>query len=138
MNDSSIVNSKQVFQKALKLSIISMIGYAIIGGVVGYLWLGDPGLYSFIIGAILTLLFSGLTIISILIASNFQVGGFFGIVLGSWLLKLVLFILALFFLKDQPFVDNLAVFVALVGAILVTIVIDAYTVFSSRMPYVSE
>lgn len=136
MNTIPTSNAQRVFKKALKLSVIAMIVYAIAGALIGYFWLGMPGLWSFVIGAVITLCFSGLTVASILIASRFDVGGFFGTVLGTWLIKLVLLIVTLFFLKDQPFIDNLAIFIALVCAIVITLSIDTWAVLSGRIPTV--
>ncbi|MGB3414673.1 MAG: hypothetical protein WBA28_08165, partial [Microbacteriaceae bacterium] len=85
----------------------------------------------------LTLLFSGVTIVSIMVASKYDVALFFGIVLGSWLLKLVIFVVVLALVRDQPFINNLALFIALVVAIVANLSIDSYVALKSRMPYVN-
>lgn len=132
------MNSRAVLGKALRFNVLAMIVLAIVGGIAGYFWLGLPGLWSFVIGAGLTLLFSGVTIASIMIAAKFDVALFFGVVLGSWLLKLVIFIIVLALVRDQPFIDNLALFIALVIAIAVNLGIDSFVVLSARMPYVTN
>ena len=132
------MNSRAVLGKALRLNIFAMLLLAIVGGVAGYFWLGVPGLLSFIIGAVITLIFSGVTIVSIMVAGKFDIALFFGVVLGSWLLKLIIFIVILALIRDQPFIDNVALFIALVVAIAVNLGIDSFAVLSSRMPYVTN
>lgn len=58
--------------------------------------------------------------------------------MGAWLLKMVLFIAAILLLRDQPFINPVALFIALVVAIVGTVIIDAYVVVTSRMGYVSD
>jgi hypothetical protein len=63
---------------------------------------------------------------------------FFAVVMGTWILKFVLFLLAIFLLKDQPWVSTFALFVTLIGGVIVSLITDVTVVAKSRMPYASD
>jgi hypothetical protein len=50
---------------------------------------------------------------------------------------MVLFIVAIIALRDQPFIDPVVLLVSLIVAIVGTVTIDAVVVARSRMSYVS-
>jgi len=111
--------------------------------VVGYLVAGGPGLVSGLIGAGLTALFMGFTALSIVLAarvSKDEVSStlFFGIVLGVWLLKFVVFIVILVLLRDQPFVQPMVMFVSILVAVIGSLVVDVVAYVRARVPYVGD
>jgi hypothetical protein len=132
------VNTSQILARVLKYTGILAIVLAVVGGVLGYVLAGSDGLVSVLLGTAVAIVFAAITAISLMIAIKFEIAAFFGIVMGSWLLKMVLFITAILLLRDQPFINDVALFVALVVAIVGTVVIDAYVVMTSRMGYVSD
>ena len=69
---------------------------------------------------------------------RYDIVAFFGIVMGAWLLKFVLFIVLAVVLRDQPWIDPTVLFVTLVAGVIGTLVIDLVVVAKSRMPYVSD
>jgi uncharacterized membrane protein YczE len=73
-----------------------------------------------------------------LIAVRYSMVAFFGIVMGTWLLKFALFLVLAFVLRAQPWVTLLALFLALIASILVSLVVDVVAVAKSRMPYASD
>jgi len=73
-----------------------------------------------------------------LVAIRFRLAGFFGIVMGLWLVKLVLFIGLLVLVRDQPFVNDVVLFLSLVVSIVGTLVIDALVVVRGRMSHASD
>lgn len=132
------MNTSQILSRVLKYTGILAIVLAVVGGILGYLLAGSDGLISVLLGTVVAIVFAAVTAISLQIAIKFEIAAFFGIVMGAWLLKMVLFIAAILLLRDQPFINPVALFVALVVAIVGTVAIDAYVVFTSRMGYVSD
>jgi hypothetical protein len=132
------VNVSQILTKVLKYTGLLAVLLVVVGGTIGFLVDGTDGLVSVLLGTAVAILFSAVTAASMIVAVKFQLAAFFGIVMGSWLLKMVLFIAAILLLRDQPFINDVALFVALVVAIVGTVVIDAYVVMTSRMGYVSD
>lgn len=132
------MNTSQILSRVLKYTGILAVVLAVVGGILGYVLAGSDGLVSVLLGTAVAVLFAAVTAISLMIAIKFEIAAFFGIVMGAWLLKMVLFVVAILLLRDQPFINPVALFVALVVAIVGTVVIDAYVVVTSRMGYVSD
>lgn len=132
------MNTSQILSRVLKYTGILAVVLAGVGGILGYVFAGTDGLISVLLGTVVAVVFAAVTAISLMIAIKFEIAAFFGIVMGAWLLKMVLFIAAILLLRDQPFINPVALFIALVVAIVGTVIIDAYVVVTSRMGYVSD
>ena len=63
---------------------------------------------------------------------------FFGIVMGGWILKFVVFIAILFILRGQPWIEPAVFFVALVVSVLASLAIDVVVMLRMRVPHVSD
>jgi len=63
---------------------------------------------------------------------------FFVIVLGSWMLKFVLFIVIVLLLRGQPWTNGTVLFLSIVAAVIGTLVVDVVVVARTRMSYVSD
>ena len=93
-----------------------------------------------LIGAVIFLV---LTPISVLVANRWYgkemfATVFFGIVMGGWLLKLVIFIVAIVILRGQSWVVPEVIFLSLVAGIVVSLVIDGVAFTRLRVPHVSD
>ncbi len=138
-----VPSSEPVLRNVLKWGGFLAIGIAVVGAVVGYLFAGWIGVTSALIGTAMAVVFLGITAASILLANRFfgsdiYVPVFFGIVLGGWLLKFVLFIILAFALKGQPWINPAVMFLTLIAGVLGSLVVDVLVVFRSRMPYASD
>jgi len=111
---------------------------AVAGGIAGWLVAGAEGLLSALVGTAMALVFLGLTSVSILLAFDRGVGGFFGIVMGAWLVKFVLFLILAMLLRDQPWIQPVVLFACLVAAVLGTLAVDLIVIARSRLPYASD
>ena len=58
--------------------------------------------------------------------------------LGTWLLKFVVFLAAVFWLGNQERLDRLVLFITIVASVFASLVTDLVVVARSRMPYVSD
>jgi hypothetical protein len=132
------VNVSQILTKVLKYTGLLAVLLVIVGGTIGFLVDGTDGLVSVLLGTAVAILFSAVTAASMIVAVKFQLAAFFGIVMGSWLLKMVLFIVALLVLRDLSFINPVALFISLVVAIVGTVAIDTLVVTKSRVGYVSD
>jgi len=130
--------SAALFAKALKLSALLAASVAVVGGVLGFLFFGLPGLYSALIGAGISALFGSMTIASIRIGSKLPLGGFYGMVLGGWLIKLLLFALLLAALQSASFISGPMFFFSVVASVLGGLAIDSYLVLSAKLPAVEN
>ena len=138
MAEKRLPSSVPVLRRALLWGLVANAGIAIVGGVWGLLAADGSGAVSAVIGAAMGFVFLGLTAASVLIAVRYSMVAFFGIVMGTWILKFVLFLVLAFVLKAQPWVNLMALFLALIASIVVSLVVDVVAVAKSRMPYASD
>jgi hypothetical protein len=127
-----------VLKRALLFGGIFAVVLALVGSLVGYLTAGGIGVTSALIGAAMAGVFLGITALSVLMASRFDILAFFGIVMGAWLLKFVVFLVLAVILRDQPWIQSTVLFLTLVVGVIGTLVVDLVVVAKSRMPYVSD
>lgn len=130
----TISTTNQVFSRVLKLGTILIAVIAVVGGALGYLFAGTNGLTSALIGSGLALLFVSMTALSVQLGAKLPLAGFFGVVMGGWLLKLVGFIITLALLKSADFINGPVLFFTIVGSVLGALAIDAVVVLRSRIP----
>ncbi len=130
-------NPQTVFTKVLKLGTLLIVSIAILGSAIGFFAAGLPGLFGALAGAAIALVFVSLTALSVLVGSKLSLGAFYGIVLGGWLLKMVLFMIAISVLLQIEDLNGVAVFGTLVPSILGSLAVDAYVVTKSKIPAVS-
>jgi hypothetical protein len=131
-------SSTQVFAKALKLSALLVVSVAVICSIIGYLVVGVDGLWTALIGAAIALVFTSLTVLSVLFGARLPLGGFYGLVLGGWLLKIVLFALLMAALQRMDFIHGPTLFFAIVLGVLGSLSIDSWVVLRSRIPTIDS
>lgn len=136
-------SSNPILRRALVLDGFVALGIAVVGGVIGFIVDGGVGLISALIGTALAVIFMGVTAATILLANRFSgsdmfVGAFFGIVLGGWMLKFVVFLIVVFLLKDQSWVNPVILFLSVIVGVIGSLIVDVMVMLKSRMPYVSD
>ena len=131
-------SSTQVFAKALKLSALLVVSVAVICSIIGFLVVGIDGLWTALIGAAIALVFTSLTVLSVLFGARLPLGGFYGLVLGGWLLKIVLFAALMAALQRMDFIHGPTLFFAIVLSVLGSLGIDSWVVLRSRIPTIDS
>lgn len=132
-----------VFKRILVWGGFLALTIAVIGGGLGFLVAGMPGVMSALLGTAMSILFMGITAGSILLALKISgepvsLALFFGIVMGGWLLKFVVFLVAVFALKGQPWIEPGVLFLSIVAGVIGSLVIDLVAIAKSRVMYVSD
>jgi hypothetical protein len=132
-----------VLRKVLLYGGILALAIAVVGAVVGGLVAGGTGVVSALIGTAMAVVFMGITAGSILLANRFAgresaIGAFFGIVMGGWLLKFVVFLVLILVLKDQPWIDAMVLFLSIIAGVIGSLLVDSVVVMRSRMSYASD
>lgn len=135
------MKSAPILTRALVYGAVLTAVIAVLGSAIGYVVAGMPGLVSALIGAGLTAIFMAFTAVSILLASRATTDDpsstlFFGIVLGAWLLKFIVFIAILLVLRAQPFLEPVVFFFAIIAAVIGSLVVDVLAFVRARVPYV--
>ena len=135
--------SNPVLRRALLWGGVLAAVIAVVGGIIGFAVAGSEGLVSALLGTLIAVVFMGITAGSILLANRFAgsdvfVGAFFGIVLGGWLLKFILFIVLVVVLRDADWLNPVVLFLSIVAGVIGSLVVDVLVVARSRLPYASD
>ena len=136
-------SSQAILARALRVAALAGLVQIVILGAIGWFVAGQPGLFGALLGSALSVVFLGLTALSIIIGnrfinSDFFVVLFFVIVLGTWLLKFIAFIVAALLLRDQPWLNPTVLFISIIAGVLISLIVDVVVVAQSRLPYVSD
>jgi Zn-dependent protease with chaperone function len=135
--------SQPVMLRALRWGAISTVALIIVAGGIGYLVADTPGLWGGVVGALFSGLFVALTAGSIafgnhFIDRSFYLPAFFGIVMGSWVLKFIIFLVAAFILTGQEWLNLRTLFVTIVVGVVLSLALDVWIMLTSRIPTVSD
>lgn len=130
---------RPLFRRILVQGAVLALALAVVGGVVGFLVAGGPGLTGGLIGAVMSVVFCGLTAVSVLLAIRFSggqmiSGAFFGTIMGMFLVKFVLFIVVLVLLKDRDWVNTPVLAIAIIVGVIGSLVIDVTVIAKGRVP----
>jgi hypothetical protein len=132
-----------ILTRALRYGAFVAAAVAVVGGLIGFLVSGIPGLVGALVGAGLSAVFLGLTAISILVGGRAARGDgtspvFFAVVLGVLGLKLVLFLVFALWLRGQTFLDPRVFAFTAIVAVIGSLVGDLLAFSRARVPYVSD
>lgn len=137
------ISSTPVLRAALTWGgLIGVVLVAASAGV-GALVAGGDGALSGAVGASVGIVFPALTAVTILVGNRWYGSPsylqiFFGVVLGGWLLKFVLVIVALMVLLNVEWMVTGVFFWALVAAAIASLVVDLIVMSRMRLPAVSD
>jgi hypothetical protein len=130
--------SNDMFRRVVILGVSLSGGIALLGGLIGFFVAGTNGLVSALIGASLTAVFGTLTALSVWFGSKLPLGGFFGLVLGGWLVKIIGFAFVIAALTEATFINGPVLFFTLVAAIFGTLAVDTVVVLKARIPVIGD
>ncbi len=128
---------RDVFRRALRDMLALVAVVAVLGVGIGALVAEPPsaGVWGALIGVAITLLFSGTTVLSMLVTAGSSPVRMAGVVLGSWLAKMVLLIVLLVVLRDLQFYDRRVLVAVLLAGVLGSVLVDYRAVVKGRIPY---
>lgn len=135
--------SNRVFRTSLLwggvLTVVLAAGGAIVGGIVD----DSRGAVSALLGALVAAFFFSFTAISILVAnrqskSELFVPLFFGIVMGGWIVKFVVFLVLAWVLRQQPWINEKVFFLTMIVGVLCSLVIDVVVAMRTRIPHTGD
>jgi hypothetical protein len=137
------VSVTPILTRALRYGAILALAVALVAGVIGLVVAGVPGLLGGLFGALLAAIFLGLTAGSMLFAGRIAKGDttgptFFGIVLGAWFLKLVVFVIVAILFGRLHWVDPYVFFFSVIAAVIGSLIADVVAFARARVPYVSD
>lgn len=137
------LSSTPILRTTLIWSAGVMVALALIAGVFGFIVADSAGLVSGVVGVLVAATFFALTAASILFANRWfgdplYVPIFFGVVLGGWMVKLGLFLVAILILREQPWIEPLVFFFSLIASVMAALIVDVVVLTKMRVPHASD
>lgn len=132
----TVQTSSQAWRSAMRKGILAWAAMTVALGAVGYLRSEQSGLWGALLAGVLAGSFFALTAVVAALTTNLDVQYLGFAVLGSWLLKIVVLLGALFWLRGQDFYDRPIFFITLLLETVVLLVLEAVLVTRAPVPYV--
>lgn len=123
-------------KRALKLGGWALVALTIVSLAV---WGGMrdlPGIWGVLLGAAIGGGFVLLTVVSVLLTSNTTPATTMTVVLGSWLVKLLVLMGILAWLRTMTFYDTTAFAVTVIAALVVVLATEVWGIMTTRTLYV--
>jgi hypothetical protein len=138
VSNAFTTGSAQLFKRVLGWGGALIGAIAIVAGLIGWLVAGTDGLFSALAGAIIALGFVSLTALSVWIGGRLNLGAFYGVVLGGWILKIVIFLAVIAVLRHATWVNGPTLFFTLTASVLGSLAIDSWVFLKARLPISGE
>ena len=132
----SAQTSAQAASQALRKGLLVWLALSAGATGLGYVMLSTAGLWGALLGAVLAGVFFSVTAIVAVKTSNMDVQYLGFAVLGSWLLKILLLIGALAWLRTQDFYSRPAFFLTLLVQTFALLIVEARILTRAPVPYV--
>lgn len=127
---------RRPLQRALRYGVIALVVLTIVSlAVWGYLR-AMPGVWGVLLGAGIGGGFVLLTALSVLATAKTTPATTGAVVLGGWLVKIVVLLIIMYFLRDMVFYDKVAFLVTIVLALIVVLACEVRGVLSTNTTYV--
>jgi Ca2+/Na+ antiporter len=132
----TVQTSAQAGRSALRKGLLAWAILTVALSAIGYLVSGESGVWGALLASVLAGSFFALTGVVAALTANLDVQYLGFAVLGSWLLKIVVLLGALFWLRGQDFYDRPIFFITLLLETIVLLVLEAVLVTRAPVPYV--
>jgi hypothetical protein len=129
--------ARAVFRTALRDMLLLLAVLLVLGVGLGYLLAGLPGVWGALIGVGLALLFSGTTVVSMLLTAHSPATTMAAVVMGAWLGKIVVLIAVLALLRGEDFYHRGVLAAVLFAGVIGSALLDLRAVRAGRVPYVT-
>jgi len=130
------LEERRAYKKALTWIGLLIAALAVGGTAIGYGIAGLPGVWGALIGTALAGLAGASTIWSVSQTIGAPSTTIATSVFGTWLVKIVILIAALAFLRGRTFFNSHVLFTVLVLGVIGALVVESLAVHRSRMHYV--
>lgn len=124
-----------ILRQALRWAVALTVVVAVVGSLVGWFVAEVPGVWGALMGAGLTLVFCGATIVAMMMTTHSNPTTMTAVVVGTWFVKVVIVLGLVIAVRDATFYDKPVFVGTVVIAVIGTLVLDMRAVSSGRMPY---
>ena len=123
-------------RRVLRAGTVAAAVYVPAASALGFLLGGTPGAWGGAIGALIAAGFFGVTVIVALVTFRMSPTMLGAVVLGSWLVKMMVLIGVLVGLRSADFYDRTTFGLALLVGTIAALILEAWVVARTRVPYV--
>ena len=123
-------------KRALKLGSGALVVLTIVSLVAWGAARDLPGIWGVLLGAAIGGSFVLLTVVSVLATANTTPSTTMAVVLGSWLVKLLVLIGLLMWLRTMDFYDTPALAVTMIAALVVVLATEVWGIMTTQAMYV--
>ncbi|PFG43984.1 hypothetical protein ATJ88_2700 [Isoptericola jiangsuensis] len=135
-HDEVQTHERAMLRRAMRSTLLLVGALVVVGGAVGLLVAGTAGLWGALVGAGLAAFFCATTIWSMQRSVGKSPTVMAGLVMGTWMAKIVVLLVVLVVLRGADFYDPYVLFVVLAVGAIGSALLDYQAVRDSRMPYV--
>lgn len=121
---------------ALRYGIAGLAVLVVVSAILSSIFAGLPGLWGALIGSALGGAFILTTAASVLFSAKIESGLQGLVLLGSWVGKLLLAVIVVAVLQNYDFYSRGALFLTVVGALLIVLGAETYGLLRQRVPTV--
>ena len=129
--------TKEIFAAALRSTLIMLAVLTVVGIGVGALVAGGAGVWGALLGVGVTLVFSGTTIGSMLYTADKGPNTTMAVLLGGWIAKMAVLIIALAVLGQLDFYHRMVFAVIVLVGVMGSAALDMRSVIRGRQPYIT-
>lgn len=129
---------REVFRRAFRDMLVLVGGLAVLGVGVGAL-VAEPssaGVWAAVSGVAVALVFSGSTVLAMLLTARSSVTAASGALVATWLVKTLVLIVVFAALRDAEFYHRGVFVVVVLVGVLGSVLLDYRAVARARVPYV--
>lgn len=124
------------FIAALRYGGSGLIVVTVVSSIISYLAAGSRGLWGALIGAALGGAFIIATVLVMYLMRNAPPTTTGGVLMGSWLVKLIVAIGVMAVLRGMDFYNNVSLVLTIVATLIVMLTVETMAIVRTRVPYV--
>ncbi len=129
--------ARPIFRRALRDCLLLLAVLLVTTPVIGWFVSGWPGVWGALVGVALAAVFSLSTPLVMLRTLRSPMMQVTGVVMGTWLVKVVLVIVVLALVRNADWLDPQVLGIVLLVGVLGSLALDLRAVTDTRLPYVS-
>lgn len=129
-------NSDKPLRRALIFSVVAVAIVTILGVLVAGIVVGIPGVWGALMGAAIAAGFTIITVAVGLATKNMSPNAQFGVIMGSWILKILVLIGILIVLKGMDFYDRPSFAIVLLVSLVAILAAETIGIKNAKVPYV--
>lgn len=130
-------NADAPLRAALRYGLVGLVVLTVLAVVLGAALAGMPGLWGALLGAAIGGGFILTTAVVVLLGAKLPPSTAGLVMLASWVGKLLVALIVVAILQRFDFYDRVALFLTVVGALIIVLGAETYGVLRQKVPYVT-